>query len=92
MTLTWYRHFYRNGGLNKILKRQPSRSHYGSKAPAVAITVSKYRKKTGKTAVKAEPYPAKQTSKTLLRHTLIKKNIFDIFLDFFFSLLRQTSS
>ena len=73
MTLTWYRHFQRNGGLNQILKRQTSRSHYGSKAPAVAITVSKYMNKTGKTAVKAVPYPAKQTSKTLLRHTLIRK-------------------
>jgi hypothetical protein len=73
MTLTWYRHFQRNGGLNQILKRQTSRSHYGSKAPVVAITVSKYRNKTGKTAVKAVPYPAKQTSKTLLRHTLIRK-------------------
>ena len=39
MTLTWYRHFYRNGGLNQILKRQTSRSHYGSKVPAVTITV-----------------------------------------------------
>jgi hypothetical protein len=50
--------------LNQILKRQTSRFHYGSKAPAVAITVSKYRNKT---AVKAVPYPAKQTSKTFLR-------------------------
>jgi hypothetical protein len=31
MTLTWYRHFERNGGLNQILKRQTSRFHYGSK-------------------------------------------------------------
>ena len=31
MTLTWYR----NGGLNQILKRQTSRFHYGSKVPAV---------------------------------------------------------
>ena len=29
MTLTWYRHFSRNGGLNQILKRQTSRFHYG---------------------------------------------------------------
>jgi hypothetical protein len=28
MTLTWYRHFQRNGGLNQILRRQTSRSHY----------------------------------------------------------------
>ena len=29
MTLTWYRHFQRNGGLNQILRRQTSRFHYG---------------------------------------------------------------
>ena len=39
MTLTWYRHFQRNGGLNQILRRQTSRFHYGSKVPAVTITV-----------------------------------------------------
>ena len=35
MTLTWYRHFERNGGLNQILKRQTSRFHYSSKVPTV---------------------------------------------------------
>jgi hypothetical protein len=45
MTLTWYRHFERNGGLNQILRRQTSRSHYGSKVPAVTVTVFKYRNK-----------------------------------------------
>jgi hypothetical protein len=39
MTMTWYRHFQRNGGLNQILKRQTSSFHYDSKVPAVAITV-----------------------------------------------------
>jgi hypothetical protein len=39
MTLTWYRHFLRNGGLNQILKRQTSPFYYGSKFPAVTITV-----------------------------------------------------
>jgi hypothetical protein len=39
MTLTWHRHFKRNGGLNQILKRQTSPFHYGSKFPAVTITV-----------------------------------------------------
>jgi hypothetical protein len=29
----------RNGRLNQILKRQTSRFHYGSKVPAVTITV-----------------------------------------------------
>jgi hypothetical protein len=56
MTLTWYRHFYRNGGLNQILKRETSRSHYGSKAPAVTIAVFKYRNKIGKIVVKTVPY------------------------------------
>ena len=39
MTLTWYSHFWRNGGLNQILKRQTSRFHYGSKVPAVTTAV-----------------------------------------------------
>jgi hypothetical protein len=39
MTLIWYRHFQRNGGLNHMLRRQTSRFHYGSKVPAVTITV-----------------------------------------------------
>jgi hypothetical protein len=34
--------------LNQILKRQTSRSHYGSQSPAVTITVFKYRNKIGK--------------------------------------------
>jgi hypothetical protein len=34
-----------NGGLNQILRRQTSRSHYGSKVPAVTVTVFKYRNK-----------------------------------------------
>jgi len=36
MTLTWYRHFQRNGGLNQILRRQTSRFHYGSKIQNLA--------------------------------------------------------
>jgi hypothetical protein len=39
MIVTWYWHFLRNGGLNQILKRQTSPFHYGSKFPAVTITV-----------------------------------------------------
>ena len=38
--------------MNQILRRQPSRSHYGSKIPAVTITVFKYRNKIGKIVVK----------------------------------------
>ena len=38
MTLPWYRHFQRNGGLNQILQRQTSRFHYDSKVPAVTTT------------------------------------------------------
>jgi hypothetical protein len=37
-------------------RRQTSRSHYGSKVPAVTITVFKYRNKIGKIVVKAVPY------------------------------------
>jgi hypothetical protein len=33
--------------LNQILRRQTSRSHYGSKVPAVTVTVFKYRNKIG---------------------------------------------
>jgi hypothetical protein len=39
MTLTWYRHFQRNGELNQILRRQTSHFHYDSKVPAVTIPV-----------------------------------------------------
>jgi hypothetical protein len=42
--------------LNQILKRQTSRFHYGSKVPAVTITVFKYRNKICKIVVKAVPY------------------------------------
>jgi hypothetical protein len=62
-----------NGGLNQILRRQTSRSHYGSKVPAVTVTVFKYRNKIGKIVVKAVPNPVKQMSKTILRHTSIEK-------------------
>jgi hypothetical protein len=79
MTLTRYRHFQRNGGPNEIPRCQTSPSHHGSKVPAVTITVPKYRNKIGKTAAKAAPHSATQTSKIPLRHTLTKKNIPDIF-------------
>jgi hypothetical protein len=42
--------------LNQILRRQTSRSHYGSKVPAVTVTVFKYRNKIGKIVVKAVSY------------------------------------
>ena len=41
-------------GLNQILRRQTSRSHYGSKVPALTITVFKYGNKIGKIVVKAK--------------------------------------
>jgi hypothetical protein len=40
----------------QILRRQTSRSHYGSKVPVVTVTVFKYRNKIGKIFVKAVPY------------------------------------
>jgi hypothetical protein len=52
-----------DGGLNQILKRQTSRSHDGSKVPAVTITVFKYRNKIGKIVVKAVPYSVTSMSK-----------------------------
>jgi hypothetical protein len=39
MTLTWYRHFKRNGGLNPILKRQNLPLSLRLKVSAVTITV-----------------------------------------------------
>jgi hypothetical protein len=75
MTPTWHRHFQRNGGLNQIPRRQTSRSHYGSKVPAVTATAFKHRNKTGKTVVKAAPHSATQMSKIFPRHTLTKKNL-----------------
>jgi hypothetical protein len=60
--------------LNQILKRQTSRFHYGSKVPAVTIAVFiTILEQIGKIVVKAVPNPVKQMSKTILRHTLIKK-------------------
>jgi hypothetical protein len=41
----------------KIQKfHKTSHSHYGSKVPAVTVTVFKYRNKIGKIVVKAVPY------------------------------------
>jgi hypothetical protein len=36
----------------QILRRQTSRSHYGSKVPVLTVTVFKYRNKIGKIFVK----------------------------------------
>ena len=83
MTLTWYRHFERYGGLNQILKRQTSRSHYGSKVPDVTITVFKYRNKIGKIVVKTVPYSVNVNVKNTFTSHIDKKSIIDIFLDFF---------
>jgi hypothetical protein len=82
MNLTWYRYFQRNGGSNQILKRQTSRSHYGSKAPAVTITVFKYKNKIGKIVVKTVPYSVNVNVKNTFTSHIDKKKI-DIFLDFF---------
>jgi hypothetical protein len=76
MTLTWYRHFKRNGGLNQILRRQTSRSHYGSKVPAVTLIVFKYRNKIGKIVVKAVPYLNYSIVRTYLHDTSQKPSHF----------------
>jgi hypothetical protein len=48
--------FLKKWWVESDFKRQTSRSHYGSKVPAVTITVFKYRNKIGKIVVKAVPY------------------------------------
>ena len=48
--------------MNQILRRQTTRSHYGSKVPAVTVTVFKYRNKIGKIVVKQRS--TKHTHKT----------------------------
>jgi hypothetical protein len=53
---------------------QTSRSHYGSKTPAVTITVFKYRNKIGKIVAKTVPYSVNVNVKnTFTSH--IDKNI-----------------
>jgi hypothetical protein len=42
--------------LNQILRRQTSRSHYGSKIPAVTVTVFKYRNKIGTGTILGQAY------------------------------------
>jgi hypothetical protein len=54
--------------LNQILERQTSRSQYGSKAPAVTITVFKY--KIGKIVVKTVPYSVNVNVKNTLTSQL----------------------
>jgi len=65
--------------LNQILKRQTSRSHYGSKAPAVTITVFKYRNRIGKIVAKTVPYSVNVNVKNTFTSHIDKK----IFLAFF---------
>jgi hypothetical protein len=69
--------------LNQILKRQTSRSHYGSKAPAVTKTVFKYRNKIGKIVVKTVPYSVNVNVKNTFTSHIDKK----IFLTFFLTSL-----
>jgi hypothetical protein len=59
--------------LNQILKRQTSRSHYGSKAPAVTITVFKNRNKIGKIVVKTVPYSMNVNVKNFFTSHIDKK-------------------
>jgi hypothetical protein len=42
--------------MHNMDSQEKNRSHYGSKVPAVTITVFKYRNKIGKIVVKAVPY------------------------------------
>ena len=61
--------------MNQILKRQTSRSHYGSKSPAVTITVFKYRNKIGRIVVKTVPYSVNVNVKNTFTSHIDKKNI-----------------
>ena len=69
--------------MNQILKRQTSRCHYGSKSPAVTITVFKYRNKIGKIVVKTVPYSVNVNVKNTFTSHIDKK----IFLTFFLTSL-----
>jgi hypothetical protein len=51
--------FLKKWWVESDFKAPSLRSHYGSKAPAVTITVFKYRNKIGKIVVKAVPYSVK---------------------------------
>jgi hypothetical protein len=82
MTMTWYRHFERNGGLNQILKRQTSPFHYGSKFPVVTITVfitifEHNRYNSSQSSTKLSEVNVKNT----FTSHIDKKNIFDIFVE-----------
>ena len=48
--------FLKKWWVESDFKAPNSRSHYGSKVPAVTVTVFKYRNKIGKIVVKAVPY------------------------------------
>jgi hypothetical protein len=52
-------------------------------APAVTITVFKYRNKIGKIVAKTVPYLVNVNVKNTFTSHIDKKNILDIFLDFF---------
>jgi hypothetical protein len=66
--------------LNQILKRQTYRSHYGSKAPDVTITVFKYRNKIGKIVVKTVPYSVNVNVKNTFTSHIDKKMFLTFFL------------
>jgi hypothetical protein len=72
-----------DGGLNQILRRQTSRSHYGSKVPAVTVTVFKYRNKIDKIVVKSSTIFGDVNVKNIFtshidKTQVIKKNNTDI--------------
>ena len=69
-----------NGGLNQILKRQTSRSHYGSKVPAVTITVFKYRNKIGKNSCQSSTIFSEVNVKNIFTSHIDKKISLTFFL------------
>jgi hypothetical protein len=62
--------FLKKWWVESILKSQTSRSHYGSKAPAVTITVFKYRNKIGKIVKKENHSELEQDFKTNILQNL----------------------
>jgi hypothetical protein len=59
--------------LNQILRRQTSRSQYGSKVPVVTVTVFKYRNKIGKIFVKGMIRLQKKEKKFKFKGKAIQK-------------------
>jgi hypothetical protein len=72
--MKWVQAFLKKWWVESDLRRQTSRSHYGSKVPAVIATVFKYRNKIGKIVVKAVPYSVAAIYQLLLHMVFTSRN------------------